>query len=65
MEVRNWEHAMKDIPDGFVETWYGLVPATIWENYTKRLMCEECEQYPADPPSKLCPGCEAYRMHTS
>lgn len=27
-------------------------------------ICEECGKYPADPPSKLCPGCEAYREHT-
>jgi hypothetical protein len=25
--------------------------------------CEECGQYPADPPSRLCPGCEAYQEH--
>ena len=27
-------------------------------------LCEECETYPADWPSKRCPGCEAYREHT-
>lgn len=27
-------------------------------------LCEECGVYPADPPSKICPGCEAYREHT-
>jgi hypothetical protein len=27
------------------------------------VMCEECGIYPADQPSKLCPGCEAYREH--
>lgn len=27
--------------------------------------CEECGQYPADAPSPLCPGCEAYREHQS
>lgn len=26
-------------------------------------MCVECGKYPADPPSKLCPGCEAYKEH--
>lgn len=26
-------------------------------------LCEECERYYADPPSRLCPGCEAYREH--
>jgi hypothetical protein len=25
--------------------------------------CEECGIYHADPPSKLCPGCQAYREH--
>lgn len=27
--------------------------------------CEECDRYYADPPSKLCPGCQAYREHQS
>lgn len=27
-------------------------------------MCEDCGERPADPPSRLCPGCEAYREHT-
>ena len=27
-------------------------------------MCDECGEEYADPPSKLCPGCEAYREHT-
>lgn len=27
------------------------------------MMCSECEKYPCDPPSKLCPGCQAYREH--
>ncbi len=26
--------------------------------------CIECGIYRADPPSKLCPGCEAYQEHT-
>lgn len=25
--------------------------------------CEECGKYWADWPSRLCPGCEAYREH--
>ena len=29
-----------------------------------RHRCEECEVNWADYPSKLCPGCEAYRDHT-
>lgn len=27
-------------------------------------MCDECGQHPADYPSKICVGCEAYRDHT-
>lgn len=27
--------------------------------------CAECDRYYADPPSKLCPGCQAYREHQS
>jgi hypothetical protein len=26
-------------------------------------VCEECGIYRADPPSKICVGCEAYREH--
>jgi hypothetical protein len=29
----------------------------------RRLRCEECGTHWADPPSKLCPGCQAYREH--
>lgn len=28
-------------------------------------MCEECGEYPADSPSKLCCGCDAYKEHLS
>ena len=27
-------------------------------------ICEDCGIYPSDPPSKLCPGCQAYKDHT-
>jgi hypothetical protein len=27
-------------------------------------MCEECGKNRADPPGRLCVGCEAYREHT-
>lgn len=30
---------------------------------TKPPKCEDCGVYPADLPSKLCAGCEAYREH--
>ena len=30
----------------------------------KPQICDECGKYPADLPSKLCAGCEAYREHT-
>ncbi len=26
-------------------------------------LCAECGKYRADPPSPLCPGCEAYQAH--
>lgn len=26
-------------------------------------LCEECGKYFRDPPSRLCPGCEAYKEH--
>ncbi len=28
------------------------------------VLCEDCGKNPADPPSRLCPGCEAYCEHT-
>lgn len=31
--------------------------------FSKPPLCEECARYRADPPSRLCPGCEAYREH--
>jgi hypothetical protein len=27
-------------------------------------LCKECGKYPADSPSKICAGCQAYREHT-
>jgi hypothetical protein len=30
----------------------------------RRVMCEDCRKYPADLPSRICPGCDAYREHT-
>lgn len=27
------------------------------------VLCEDCGIYPADLPSKHCPGCEAYKEH--
>lgn len=27
-------------------------------------LCVGCGEYDADPPSDLCPGCEAYKEHT-
>ena len=27
-------------------------------------LCDECGVNRADPPSNVCPGCEAYREHT-
>ena len=29
----------------------------------RRVRCAECGKYYADPPSRLCPGCEAYQEH--
>lgn len=26
-------------------------------------LCAECGVYRSDPPSRLCPGCQAYREH--
>ena len=49
------------------------IPATAEEREAKRAalaagrdrprLCEDCDIYWADPPSRLCPGCQAYREH--
>lgn len=33
------------------------------EGFYNEKVCEECGQYPADAPSKLCCGCNAYKDH--
>lgn len=30
-----------------------------------RLLCEECGKFTRDPPSHLCPVCQAYKEHTA
>lgn len=48
MDVRDWHNlAMKSISDGVT-----LAP-----------MCDDCGVNRSDPPSLLCPGCQAYREH--
>lgn len=46
--------------------WY--VPTHVLQEVLEEIfedrVCKECGKYPADPPSKLCPGCEAYREHS-
>lgn len=32
--------------------------------YNEAMYCDSCGTYPADYPSKLCVGCEAYMEHT-
>lgn len=45
------------------------IPLTIWKkwvNGAERIdICSECGKNPADLPSRLCTGCEAYREHTA
>lgn len=48
----------------------GIDPKALAERYAARSpalarakTCEECGIYLADPPSRICPGCEAYRDH--
>jgi predicted Zn-ribbon and HTH transcriptional regulator len=33
------------------------------EAMRKPPLCADCGERQSDPPSKLCPGCEAYREH--
>jgi len=55
----------------WLETDYGKNPPTIelaeliWIALGKMTLCEDCGKNPADPPSKLCPGCRAYKEHTT
>jgi hypothetical protein len=47
------------------KTQVGPVAVTFTVGRIKRVKkCEECRKYPADLPSRLCPGCDAYREHT-
>lgn len=32
---------------------------------SRELMCQECKMYPRDWPSRLCPGCAEYALHTA
>lgn len=33
------------------------------QTYKRAPLCAGCGKYRADPPSALCPGCEAYAEH--
>lgn len=35
-----------------------------FREYRSPPVCAQCGKFPADPPSLLCPGCEAYQEHT-
>ena len=37
--------------------------ALAYEQSPQPMKCEGCDVNYADPPSKLCPGCQAYREH--
>lgn len=42
---------------------FGYLAASKGWKRKLRVMCEECGKNPADLPSRICPGCEAYREH--
>ena len=39
------------------------VPKMLNKRQRKQIMCESCGANPADLPSKICVGCDAYRDH--
>ena len=39
--------------------------ASLGEILLGSVICQECGVYPADYPSRICPGCEAYHEHTA
>lgn len=41
------------------------VAASAHEQKSAPIRCDGCDTGYADPPSKLCPGCQAYREHQS
>lgn len=47
----------------FAETATERAPRFRKSNRRAAGKCEECGINPADHPSTLCPGCEAYRSH--
>ena len=53
----------RNIADALIEGAKNTEQQVQPDNLSK--MCEECGQYPADSPSKLCCGCDAYKEHLS
>lgn len=54
----------KELIEKYVD--YVWRKATGWKYADGRKMppiCEDCGKYYSDPPSRLCPGCEAYQEH--
>jgi hypothetical protein len=54
-------------PSGFAKAeldhWRSVHGWDIRKATRRRVRCEECRINWADLPSRLCPGCEAYREH--
>ena len=46
-----------------IERGWSRLAAEIIDNVRSPPKCEECGKNYADPPSKLCPGCQAYQEH--
>jgi hypothetical protein len=46
------------------EGWKRAIKAAKATRVRKPRLCEECGKNPADTPSKICVGCQAYREHT-
>ena len=57
-------------PDCQIKTDYGHAcehscPYEMENKAPRRRRCDDCGVNWADPPSKLCPGCQAYAAHTA
>lgn len=68
-------HLQEKNPVFWTMYWYSVVRGGHYEfhgravgnmsSYASPKMCEECGKYPADLPSNLCCGCDAYKEHLS
>ena len=53
----------QDERDSYIAGYRGAKRRVRVSGWIRSIMCEECGKNPADLPSRICPGCQAYREH--